>query len=57
MCVCVCDVCLKAVRSNQRGIYCDSCSVWNHASCINIDKHTYEELANSSNSFLPAMCT
>ena len=36
-----CGICTKSVRCNQRGILCDSCDKWFHASCERISLKTY----------------
>ena len=43
-----CGICAKPVKSNQRGIQCDSCNIWYHIRCMNMNISTYDALANSS---------
>ena len=40
-----CTVCARPVRSNQRGIQCDRCQEWTHASCADVSVTFYEQLA------------
>lgn len=52
-----CTVCGKAVRSNQRGIFCDGCDQWTHAKCCRIDISEYERLgANPKEEWLCPEC-
>ena len=44
-----CVTCGKAVRSNQKGIQCDNCQLWTHASCVNMSNNTYDNICNTSN--------
>ena len=39
-----CSVCEKNVNANQKGIKCDKCQLWSHASCNGISKSEYGEL-------------
>ena len=39
-----CTVCSAPVKSNQRGIQCDRCDLWTHASCGGVGQEEYEEL-------------
>jgi len=43
-----CGICAKPVKSNQRGIQCDSCNIWYHIRCMSMNISTYDALANSS---------
>ena len=43
-----CGLCKKPVKSNQRGIQCDSCDVWIHTRCLGMNNDEYQLLANSS---------
>ncbi|XP_048575802.1 uncharacterized protein LOC125557331 [Nematostella vectensis] len=51
-----CGLCKKPVKSNQRGLQCDSCNIWNHAKCMDISIPSYESLANSSCLWLCPKC-
>ena len=46
-----CAVCLKPVRSNQKGILCDGCCKWHHIKCVNIDHKLYRELSSSDDTW------
>ena len=39
-----CTVCARPVRVNQRGIQCDGCDKWTHASCSNMSRDLYTQL-------------
>ena len=39
-----CTVCSAPVKSNQRGIQCDRCDLWTHASCGGVGQEEYEGL-------------
>ena len=39
-----CTVCSKPVQSNQRGVQCDMCDLWNHATCGSVERETYLNL-------------
>ena len=39
-----CTVCSVPVKSNQRGIHCDRCDLWTHASCGGVGQEEYEGL-------------
>lgn len=39
-----CTVCGKSVRSNQRGLLCDSCGKWSHAVCTGFTTSRYDAL-------------
>ena len=38
------SVCSALVKSNQRGIQCDRCDLWTHASCGGVGQEEYEGL-------------
>ena len=44
-----CSVCAHPVRSNQRGIECDSCLRWCHIACSDVDYYQYQEMMESEN--------
>ena len=37
-----CTMCAKPVRVNQRGVMCDTCNLWTHASCYGISRDEYD---------------
>ena len=37
-----CGVCYKDVSWNERGIACDECSIWFHASCVHMNTVVYD---------------
>ena len=39
-----CTACNKAVRNNQRGIFCSRCEKWTHASCGGVSPAEYQRL-------------
>ena len=39
-----CTICSAPVKSNQRGIQCDMCDLWTHASCGGVSLEEYEGL-------------
>ena len=43
-----CGVCDRAVRWNQRGVACDSCDRWYHASCVAMPESVYAALSDTS---------
>ena len=51
-----CGVCLKPVKINQKGLLCDSCESWYHARCCSINDDLYNDLANSSCSWICCVC-
>lgn len=51
-----CGVCLKPVKINQKGLLCDSCESWYHARCCSISDDLYNDLANSSCSWICCVC-
>ena len=46
----------RPVKRNQRWIQCDTCDVWYHAKCSNIDVPMYEVLANTSLTWICPQC-
>lgn len=36
--------CTVCVKSNQRGVQCDMCDLWTHATCGRVDGETYQNL-------------
>ena len=42
-----CGVCTKPVRSNEKGIWCDSYDFWLHAKCISLSTEEYDRLSES----------
>ena len=53
---CPCGLCKKPVKSNQRGIQCDSCDTWIHTRCLGMNNDEYQLLANSSCSWICPDC-
>ena len=51
-----CGICSKSVRSDQRAVQCDSCDVWYHVKCMQMNTHVYEALANSSCTWECVIC-
>ena len=43
-----CGICEKPVKSNQKGVQCDSCDLWYHLRCLSMCSEDYEGLANAS---------
>ena len=41
-------ICLKSVKSNQRGVQCDFCDIWYHVKCMQMSTFIYDALATSS---------
>lgn len=39
-----CKRCAKKVRHNERGLQCDSCQVWHHVKCEQVEDGVYEAL-------------
>ena len=51
-----CSLCKGPVKSNQRGIQCDSCDFWFHSRCLGMNNDEYQQLANSSCSWICPNC-
>ena len=51
-----CGVCAKPVKSNQRGVQCDVCTMWLHTRCIGISNEEYAELQGSDESWCCKKC-
>ena len=43
-----CGTCGRAVQTNHRGVCCDECNKWYHATCANIANSDYLRLSSSS---------
>ena len=43
-----CTVCCRPVCSNQRGIQCDDCQEWTHASCTHVSVDFYHKLESQT---------
>ena len=43
----ICGACDHAVSWSQRGVACETCGRWYHASCQSINSNSYENLGNS----------
>ena len=52
----LCGKCEKPVKSNQRGIQCDSCKIWHHTKCIQVCAVEHIDLSNSSCAWLCTNC-
>lgn len=42
-----CTVCSRSVKSNQKGILCDSCGKWSHSCCVGISDQKYTSLSTA----------
>ena len=51
-----CVKCNKPVRSNQKGLQCDSCDRWCHAACEQISEETYYSYAGSTDDWVCSHC-
>eukprot|EP00123_Amoebidium_parasiticum_P020660 comp54223_c0_seq1/m.47747 comp54223_c0_seq1/g.47747 ORF comp54223_c0_seq1/g.47747 comp54223_c0_seq1/m.47747 type:complete len:407 (-) comp54223_c0_seq1:570-1790(-) len=54
-----CPVCLKVYRATENDlpmVCCDKCDRWIHIGCDNIDEATYEEMAESTQSYICCLC-
>ena len=51
-----CSACSKPVKSNQKGIHCDSCDTWYHTKCCSISDESYDNLVNVSGSWICCKC-
>lgn len=51
-----CTICSKPVKSNQRGVCCDSCDLWSHASCCYISREDYAKLSSDNQPWLCPSC-
>ena len=51
-----CTACGKSVRKNQRGILCDRCDKWTHASCCGVNKAEYQRLGDSDEQWICPGC-
>ena len=45
-----CPICDEAVTDEQQGLFCESCSIWYHASCCGVDEMGYRELNENEDS-------
>jgi hypothetical protein len=52
-----CGKCQKPAKINQRGIQCESCPLWHHATCIDMPVSEYNYLSNSSDDWYCYLCT
>ena len=46
----------KPVRKDQRGILCDNCEKWTHASCCGMNKAEYQQLGDSNDQWICPTC-
>ena len=51
-----CMLCSKAVKWGQRALACDSCDKWCHVSCMAMSTADYDQLANSSVTWICSSC-
>ena len=55
-----CTLCAKPVKSNQDGLLCDGCDMWNHLKClpdaIRLSKENYNQLADSDENWYCYNC-
>ena len=51
-----CGVCSRAVRSNQKGIFCEVCLQWLHTKCINLSNANYDRLSSSDEGWCCSRC-
>lgn len=51
-----CTLCSKPVRKNQRGILCDKCKKWTHASCCGITKTEYQLIGDNDDQWFCPTC-
>ena len=52
-----CTECGKPVRSNQQGIFCDSCEMWTHTRCCGVSKEAYERLSQEQSEWFCLRCS
>jgi len=53
-----CTVCSKPVKNNQRGVQCDRCDLWTHASCGGVgSREEYDQLSMDNTEWLCPSCT
>ena len=52
----VCRGCLKSVRNNQDGIYCNIFCRWLHLRCIDLSSSLFSDLSNSSEDWYCLWC-
>lgn len=45
-----CPICDEAVTDEQQGLFCESCSIWYHASCCGVDEAGYRGLNDNEDS-------
>ena len=51
-----CGVGQKPVKSNQKGLQCDSCDLWYHTNCCRVNDIVYNALAKSPFSWICCGC-
>ena len=55
-----CGTCQKPVRSNQRGLQCDSCGLWSHLNClpdaIHVTLQEYDRLSSADENWYCYRC-
>ena len=51
-----CGVCSRAMRSNQKGIFCEVCLQWLHTKSINLSNADYDRLSSSDEGWCCSPC-
>jgi len=51
-----CLDCSKPGKSNQKGVFCDSCRRWVHAKCAKLSENDFHALGISNDSWFCALC-
>ena len=52
-----CGSCARAVRSCQRGIFCEVCYYWFHSNCVDLSTAEYERLGSSDEGWCCPKCS
>lgn len=52
-----CGICMKAVRKQDTGIFCEECKFWHHTKCIDMSLREYENLGNSDDDWFCFKCS
>ena len=51
-----CGTCSRPCRINQPSIFCDNCNIWFHKKCLKLNSLVFQDLANSSASWICCQC-
>ena len=51
-----CGICSRAVRSDQKGIFCEVCYEWLHTKCIGMPNSEYQRLSASDEGWCCSRC-